>query len=547
MDIKLADLLPYFASTVASAVLVATGIYQFSYDATAHIFFANHYAANWFSLWDTRWYGGMSVTGYPPLVHQLMALVSFASGLVLSYGIVAIAAALFLVWAAKRFARSMEMDSGALSWIVALSPGVFLFLYGFGQLPGVVSTAFVLGSGAYLNEFVSSGKRTSLLLGALFATLALFCSLDVPLVGLPAVAVVALARLKRPADVLRIIYWVGLTALIASPVLYQVLLFIQSTPAQAPIPHGTRLNIFTSGDPVVLFWGIYGPLIILLPLGAYEALIRRQRVFLLLTLFLILMGLGGTTPVPELVLGQSLYNLLTYEKFSFLAMLFIAIPVGAYLEGFWKRKKFLVTVSRYALLAVLVLSIAGALFTTYQVALPTVSPDLGKVAGYLNSQPGEGYWVTLGVGPIGRELSLNTTHPTLDGGYNTARSLPVLAESEVDSIDNAKYYPNGPNFVNTILGGNYGIRWAIVGDGFYVPFLQLQGYQPVKNISGPLPVTIWEKGNYQAGFETTFVNKAQVSYAWGVYPLAILLVAAVIGWRTRHTALRDRWRLSSKT
>ena len=522
--------LPYAASLVVSSALAATGVYQFSYDATTHVFFASHYAGSWFSLWDVRWYGGMSVAGYPPLVHQLMALASYASGLVPSFAVVAVAAALFLTWSAKKFAGSLEMDSSAVAWLVALSPGVFLFLYGFGQLPQVVSTAFVLAGGAHLNSFVTSGRRRDLLFGGLFAALALFCNLEAPLIGLPAVAVVALARAKRPIDALRVGYWVGLTALVAAPILYQVLLFIQGTPAQAPIPQETRFNIFATGNTVMLFLGIYGPLIFLLPLGAYAALKRKKRVFLILTLLLVVMGLGGTTPLPELLLGQSLYSLLTYEKFSFLAMLFLAVPVGVYLEGFWKRKGLLVRASKYALVVVLLLSTAGALVNTYQVALPTASPDLGGVAAYLNSQPGSGYWVTLGVGPIGRELSLNTTHPTLDGGFNTARRLPVLYQSGVDSIDNAKYFPGGPALINNVLGGNYGVRWAIVGDGFYVPFLRFQGYRPVENISGPLKVGIWEKSDYQAGFNATYSVKEQTSYSWGAYPLAILLATAALGW-----------------
>ena len=170
-------------------------------------------------------------------------------------------------------------------------------------------------------------------------------------------------------------------------------------------------------------------------------------------------------------------------------------------------------------------------------ALPAASPDLGRVAAYLNSQPGSGYWVTLGVGPVGRELSLNTTHPTLDGGFNTARRIPVLYQSGVDSIDNAKYFTNGSTFVNDILGGNYGVRWAIVGDGFYVPFLTLQGYHLVENISGPLAVGIWERGGYQAGFSATYVDRQETSYVWGAYPLIMLGVTAALGCGVRRRAL----------
>ena len=516
------ELLPYLASLAVSGVLVSTGIYQFSYDATTHIFFASHYAGNWFSTWDPRWYGGMSVTGYPPLVHQLMALASFGTGLVLSFGVVAAGAALVLVWASKRFAGSLGMGSWALPWLMALSPGVFLFLFGFGQLPEVASTAFVLASGASLNRFVTDGRRSELAFASLFAALSLFCNLEAPLIGLPAVGVVALARAKGPPQVLRLAFWVGLTSLIVSPILYQVLLFIRSTPVQAAIPQETRYNILAGGSSVVLFWGIYGLVIFLLPFGAVVAWRRRQRVFVALTLFLVVMGLGGTTPVPELVLGPSLFNFLTYEKFSLVAMVFLSIPVGVSLEALWKRRRSVVVGAKLALVAVLLVSTVAVISNAYQVALPSASPDLGRVAGYLNSQPGGGYWVTLGVGPVGRELSLNTTHPTLDGGFNTARRLAVEAGSGVDSIDNAKFFPNGSAFVNDVLGGDYGVRWAVVGDGYYVPFLRLEGFRPVENISGALPVSIWESGNYQAGFNATYTVKDATSYVWGAYPLAVL-------------------------
>ncbi|MDG6982773.1 MAG: hypothetical protein JRM74_04890 [Nitrososphaerota archaeon] len=530
--------IPYLASLAVSSFLVATGIYQYSYDATTHIFFASHYVADWFSTWDARWYGGMSVTGYPPLVHQLMALVSFASGIVVSFGVVAAGGALFVIWGTKRFAASLDMDSEALTWLVALSPGVYLFLFGFGQLPELISTAFILSGGAYLNRYVASGGRRDLLLASLLSALSLFCNLEAPLIGLPAIGVVALSRVGKPSGLARLAAWVGATSAVVSPILYQVLLFIRSTPAQAPIPQETRLNILASGNVVVLFLGIYGPVLFLLPLGVYAALRRRKRVLLALTLFLMVMGLGGTTPVPELVLGPGLYNLLTYEKFSLVAMFFLSVPVGAYLDGFWRRKGALVKASKVALVVVLVLSTAGTLVNTYQVDLPTASPNLQAVSAYLNSQPGTGYWVTLGVGPIGRELSLNTTHPTLDGGFNTARRLPVEYQSGVDSIDNAKFFPNGPNFVNEILGGNYGVRWAIVGDPFYFPYLQLQGYHDVLNVSGALPVTIWEKGGYQAGFAATYTVRDDVSYVWGAYPLVVLAATVLAGLLSSRRARR---------
>ena len=52
-----------------------------TYDALVHLFFAEHYSKDWFEPWDYRWFTGFTVHGYPPLVHQSMALLSYIGGL----------------------------------------------------------------------------------------------------------------------------------------------------------------------------------------------------------------------------------------------------------------------------------------------------------------------------------------------------------------------------------------------------------------------------------------------------------------------------------
>ena len=52
-----------------------------TYDALIHLFFADHYANSWFDPWEYRWYTGFTVQSYPPLVHQLIAILSYIGGL----------------------------------------------------------------------------------------------------------------------------------------------------------------------------------------------------------------------------------------------------------------------------------------------------------------------------------------------------------------------------------------------------------------------------------------------------------------------------------
>ena len=63
-------------STLPLAIYLGTS----GYDAPIHMFFGDHYARSWFSLWDPRWYNGFNIASYPPLTHQLLALLELASG-----------------------------------------------------------------------------------------------------------------------------------------------------------------------------------------------------------------------------------------------------------------------------------------------------------------------------------------------------------------------------------------------------------------------------------------------------------------------------------
>jgi hypothetical protein len=65
--------------------LSLSGFYNWNYDGWAHLFFSSHYMNSWFNTWEPGWFGGFSVTAYPPLVHQLLALLAFIVGLEHAY------------------------------------------------------------------------------------------------------------------------------------------------------------------------------------------------------------------------------------------------------------------------------------------------------------------------------------------------------------------------------------------------------------------------------------------------------------------------------
>ncbi|MBI3762419.1 MAG: hypothetical protein HY260_11240 [Chloroflexi bacterium] len=69
--------LPGLLSLAFNLPLALAGVHRGAYDTYVHIFFADHYRLNWFEGREFRWYTGFSVTSYPPLVHQVIALLSW--------------------------------------------------------------------------------------------------------------------------------------------------------------------------------------------------------------------------------------------------------------------------------------------------------------------------------------------------------------------------------------------------------------------------------------------------------------------------------------
>ncbi|NJL92469.1 MAG: hypothetical protein HC915_01485 [Anaerolineae bacterium] len=85
--------------------LLWSGSYRNTYDAYVHIFFADHYARGWFELWEPRWYTGFTMASYPPLTHQLTALISLLSTLPTGYITVMLFSAVFTTLGVYRFSR----------------------------------------------------------------------------------------------------------------------------------------------------------------------------------------------------------------------------------------------------------------------------------------------------------------------------------------------------------------------------------------------------------------------------------------------------------
>ena len=532
----------YLLALIVNVPLILFRVYEISYDAYTHMFFAKHYMENWFSLWETKWYGGFWVTSYPPLLHQLIAALAKIIGLEYAFGVVLFASIILLLYAAIFFSENvLEIKSKLSSILIIFTPSIYLFAYCFGQLPTILAFSFTLLSATYFRKALITKSKISflnLLQASLFASLTIMTHHVTTVFLLPTlISVITLDHLirlglRRKKAVLKAVATLGaylvVALTIASPIVYHMIVFFTKAPVQAPIPHASRENIFENiVSSATFFWGVYGPLVFLIPVAFFTLADMKKYVFLVFILGLFIFGLGGVTPIPRIMLGDRLYDVLTFDKFSFWTSIFMVPLISYYLEHKLKELVDNTSLTVKVLMASLIVSLILTILLPRIVPLQPQRPNIDAIAEYLNDQEGLGFYITLGLGTWSQELSLKITKPTLDGGYNTARTLPILVHSGVESIDAAKAFPNGTFLINAILdqAEEYGIRWVIVGDKTLETVVAEKGFRKVHEVDW---VTIWEQENYVKGFLRTYRVYDRRDLLWGIVPLTILSLTAIL-------------------
>src|SRR5947209_3127253 len=311
-----------------------------SYDANFHMFFASHYQHSWFDPWNQKWYAGFSQTTYPPLPQQWIALIANVTGLTFAYMIVQFAAILLLVYAVYRYAR-IWVDERSASYAALGSVflgSLALIVYQAGQLSTAVAAPLYLLGLVYFYSWMREARISSLVKGVLLVTTAAAAHNATLLFGavlfaLPLFALALIdaraAQQSRVATVTRGVIFAVVSGVLVAAVLYPFWIALMHNPVkQMPIPHASRGNYIL--HPA---WGLnyfvipYGALLIALPLMMiHGAGSRRLRPLLLGFWLALLLGLGGTTPLPRWLLGPA-YEVLTYERFTFWATL-LALPLA---------------------------------------------------------------------------------------------------------------------------------------------------------------------------------------------------------------------------
>ena len=550
---------------ILQGAFILTARYRLSYDAYDHMFFGDHYRLDWWTLWEPRWYTGFEINSYPPLVHQLIGLFGRLIGVDAAFALILWAVLTIYPLAIYAFSRVFvgKAVAGYAALGAAVLPSIYQAAHTFGQLPTLTSGLFALFGLVALNEFLHRGDKLS---GALTITLftVVMAAHHATLLFLPwiiAALLIHIAQNERPdwkTLILRVAFIGVLSTITALLVIWPFWVWGQTQNMQTPLDHPSRHNFFIDPfAPVAFFLPVYGPLIPLIPIILWKGFRRKSLGLWIAFLFLFMLGLGGTTPLPRWLFGSG-WEWLTYDRFAFWASLVllpflgITIVVVRYRMSKWiAGQQFFIRLKvdntiylrrwfSFCLFSALGLTaiIAGLLPTL----LPTQPPQINMqpIVNYLKKDDRSQWrYVTFGLGDQLAYLSRLTKATTIDGSYHTARGLPELRSSGLGQIDTAYWLPDGFSRLDPILqrSGQRGVRWGFVNRSDYISILQRNGWVHLTTLSNKIQV--WENPQaippppVQPPAETTFEQ-----FSWGVFPLLALSIAGGL-------ALRRYWPAAS--
>ena len=324
-----------------------------TYDALIHLFFADHYANSWFEPWDFRWYTGFTVQAYPPLVHQLIAILSYIGGLKFGMFSVALLAIILFITGAYRFGLLMTANrrvAGYTALLAVFSSTFIETLHIFGQLPSIMGLSLLLHSIPEIYLWIKEGKIRYLVTSLSLIAVTVTSHHVTPIFGMvffifPLIGMVVMDTARDTVDkskdinfkvflaAFKKLFWriviFGFSSLLL--IIFCILPYwinSKKNPiTQVPIPHGSRdnfLEVLSSG--LVFFMIPWGILLFILPYIFYRFYSKRYLFFGLSFSMLLVLGTGGTTPIPLKLLGETAFNILTLDRFTLWATI-MALPI----------------------------------------------------------------------------------------------------------------------------------------------------------------------------------------------------------------------------
>jgi hypothetical protein len=520
-----------------------------SFDANFHMSMASHYAHHWFDPWNEKSFAGFSQTTYPPLTHQWTAIFSHLIGLTNAYMLVQGIILLLLPVAVYRFAR-LWTSARAASYAAFCSiflGSLCLLVYQDGQIGTTSSTTLFLLALPFIYRYVLEGKSADLVLGLGIACTAAAAHHATLLFGMaffipPVLSLVLVDYRDQHRDVsvlvpIKRIAIFGTMAVAGMLVvlLPYVLILLKNPITQIAIPHLSRANFILQPIWGVHYWLVpFGAVALALPYILYKGAERRLRPLLFGFYFAFLFGLGGTTPVPKLVLGRA-FEVLTFERFTFWALL-LAMPFVGMLA--------VQLIDRYHAPAAALLAIAAigsaSLAVAWNTYFPLIGapPDVNPIINFLNEKGHDQYrYLTLGFANAMSKIACYTEAPSVDGEYNSARSLPEMTRHGVGQLSSAKFYhTEGMLALSEMLrhAPHYGLRYIFVHDSYYEPLLTFAGWRKIESYNHG-DITVWATIGIPPAttIPSPLKPPAWQGVMWGTVPFGVSLLTILLAFLQR--------------
>lgn len=500
-----------------------------TYDAFVHIFFADHYARSWFEPWEYRWYTGFPTTSYPPLSHQLIALFSKIGGLKFGFIVVILAFLCFFVVGIYRFAQLWvpKRSAGYAALFAVVASSIVQTIHIYGQMPTMLGIACLMNALPEVYAYFRNQKTKHLVLALSILAVTVASHHVTTIFGMvffiaPIVATALLDENGIEGSFFKVVKSAIMLAfkkyklfLIFFPLaLVEIIIIIfpywfwsKTDPiTQVSIPHGSRDSFIEVTSSGLMFFIIpLGFTLLILPY-IFRSLFTRRNIFLALSFsLLLLLGTGGTTPLPIIMLGKNAFNILTLDRFTFWASV-IAIPfVGDFFRRLIEgdiRERIIDRYSKKVYHAISLLLIAAVLFQSLFIinfhkyrSLQPPTVDIQPILQFLERDQHDRWrFMTLGFGDQMAWLSANTSALSIDGNYHSARRVPEMTTQPLERLENSKF--KGVQGIGSLqqfltIPEKYYLKFIFSNDKFYDPILYFAGWERVQRLENG--IMIWQK------------------------------------------------------
>lgn len=539
---------------------------EYTYDALIHLFFASHYAADWFEPWDYHWYTGFTVQSYPPLIHQTIALLSKVGGLKFGMFSVALIGIILFITGAYRFAALLTGNrkvAGYTALLAVFSSTFIETLHIFGQLPSIIALSILLHVMPEIYLWTRTGKYRYLLSSLTLIAVTVTSHHVTPIFGMvffifPLLGMAVMDSAKEQVESIkkvsfklfyktfkhcfwRIVIFGGSSLVLIIICILPYWYNSKRNPiTQVPIPHGSRDNFLEVTSSGLVFFIIpWGILLFVLPYLFYRFYCKRYIFFGMSFTLLTILGTGGTTSIPLKLLGETAFNILTLDRFTLWATI-MALPIFgefAYrlVEGDLKVSIQQMFGRVYHRILGGVLAGGLLLMVGFAMTLGYFRPSQPKqikmlpIVNFLSQDSHDAWrYLPLGFGDQMAWLSAQTNAMTVDGNYHSARRLPELTTRAIERLENSKF--RGVEGIGSLqqfltVPEKYNLKYIFSNDKFYDPILYFCGWQRLQQLENG--IMVWEKLNVPPLPQILPKESTPVflNIMWGFIPVVTVIFA----------------------